>query len=361
MERFLTEYKKNKIFIHVPTKKYYLSNLGLFRDQSAQKGGTCWYYVLNYLRIRYGKDFPNQDYPYRRIERILSLFRNNIVKIENITSKFLASLESLQFEYQKEEIDKIIAEKRLNINQELSLKSEDPFKEEEIQLLKNFLNQFEFNELSLYINNIILLKYITNARHCLEELGINSNHALQEHIKEHANFEFDNLTISDEYIIFQNLIYLEAVKQYHLKISTWNPCYKIEHLIEHLNKEGPLAVSGYFQFKEDFLPSLESNKIGIRPLYYLEELTIEYGDIGHAVLIIGAEINDSGEWVFYLDPNDSTGTSKVYKIPYHYLNKVIADIYGYPFSEADQTKNIPFAVCTDNNWIQKEENLILKL
>lgn len=155
----MIENKNIKFLINIPLGKSYISNPFFFKPQLAQKGETCWYYVLNYIRNRYGKDFPDQNYLMRREEKIISSHRKKIVAIEKKSEKLLELLMSMQFEYQIDEVDKAIVKKRLDFYIANNLLFED-----EIKIYKKFLSQPTQDNFENYINEEIQNDYIENCK-----------------------------------------------------------------------------------------------------------------------------------------------------------------------------------------------------
>jgi hypothetical protein len=46
---------ENTVLVKISSGKNYITQPYTHLTQASQKGGTCWYYTLNYLRPRYGK------------------------------------------------------------------------------------------------------------------------------------------------------------------------------------------------------------------------------------------------------------------------------------------------------------------
>lgn len=172
-------------------------------------------------------------------------------------------------------------------------------------------------------------------------MGIEPQEAYEKYLNEHGD------SFSDQYTIYANLVYLAAIKSYNLKMPAWHLCEHIDRLLEQLQVNGAFAVSG--KFGDQFYSTesdVNSEKIGLRPLHcYLENNEREELGTGHAILIIGAEKANDNEFIYYLDPNESSESSKVYKLPYDQFLSRIADIYGNMYDKLNMDIDGPFAVC----------------
>lgn len=342
-----------RIILDIPIKKNYLGNWGFFKNQSAQKGGTCWYYVLNYLRVRYGKEFPKQDYSGRRVEKVFSSHRKQINKIESKENDFFKLVQSINFEYQEEKITKKIVQDRLRYYLENNL----DFLVIQIQICRDFLNQSQCDDFESYLIEEIQKDHISNCQDTLQKLGLNPEERFNQYLTEQGPNFLGDLDLSTKYSIYSNIIYLEAIKKYHLKISAWHPCDGIFSLIQELKEMGAMAVLGQFCRNQE--PTKVENING-RPIYaydpeYSSSSEMELGsDIGHAVLIIGAETNNGQDYVYYLDPNDSSESSKIYKILYSELTTRLSNVYSNKYPKLSPNIPGPFAVYADKFWREYE-------
>lgn len=98
------------VLVDIPFGKHSIAKPDKTIDQKSQKGNTCWYYALGFLRPRYGKDFPD-TFAKRRIEKIFSEHRKNSNKIEE--QQTLANIFS-QFINNGSPVDKCLAKKKIS-------------------------------------------------------------------------------------------------------------------------------------------------------------------------------------------------------------------------------------------------------
>lgn len=84
----LTSYQENgrkitEVLVNLPSGKAYQSNPEKWLPQAPQKGNTCWYYALNRIRTRYGKNYrPNAN---RMVEQVISQYRRELSNCEIFT------------------------------------------------------------------------------------------------------------------------------------------------------------------------------------------------------------------------------------------------------------------------------------
>ncbi len=80
----IDEKKITEVLAHIISGKSYHSSPEIIQEQSPQKGGTCWYYALNRIRTRYGKESP--DHQARIFEKAISSFRKELTTLQSFES-----------------------------------------------------------------------------------------------------------------------------------------------------------------------------------------------------------------------------------------------------------------------------------
>lgn len=151
----------------------------------------------------------------------------------------------------------------------------------------------------------------------------------------------------------------ESLLHYNCQYSPWHPKKSIKELIGEIQTFGPHLVIGQLGRKYYTSPPfqlatpLEGRSVfGWKPGTPKFFIDIKNGvpEI-HAIILIGAEIQDNKEYVYYLDPDDPSisndiTTQKVYKISYNNLkNSIFSFFSGFPFKPYDEdasTKSINF-------------------
>ncbi|HEY2810230.1 MAG TPA: hypothetical protein VGJ00_02415 [Rhabdochlamydiaceae bacterium] len=127
---------------------------------------------------------------------------------------------------------------------------------------------------------------------------------------------------------------------YGIGRADWHPCHGIRQLMQDINRHGALGVSGmlgrfFFATPPKVVDSIEG-----RPIYSGTPLSFSKGTSVHSVVVVGAETNTLGEWVYLFDPvngthPDTPATQMFYKISYLQFINNIADFNGIMYRNSD--------------------------
>lgn len=355
----INQYDKTtrRVFFAIPKGKSYVYEPNKLVKQAAQKGETCWYYVFNYLRIRYGKKFA-LEHTERKIEKILSSYRKEVVAIELQQHLIQQTLNILRLNNSdivaREEYINLISQYLINI----------PYNTHTV--IDN-LQQKSFDELQLLIEEQITHAIINNCKQTLLYLGFNPQSLFQTYLqKEISSVSIDTNNLQDKKMIYQNLVYLEAAKAYKFKTADWHPCDPIEKLITELVEKGffsvNLIIKPWYYAQRYFIPQqFVEEKIYSWDFDNQTNNATKEIDEGHAILIVGAEKTGEEEYIYFLDPNHSSDENYVYQLPYKELCKSIYDIYWNRFPLITDNIKGPFAYHADLNWNDLELKRYSKL
>lgn len=314
------------VLLDIPFGKYLLSNPDVAIDQPSQKGGTCWYYSLSFLRPRYGKQFP-ENHPGRKIEKIFSQHRKRINGLEKIEGDYKVLIKSFG---ETTPITKNEAEQKLKQLLYSEKLSNKVTYENEIKLLNDFIKQDTFTSLQEYSKEVIDKKNIECCKETLVKLNIDPVEALE-------NFkQASKKTTVKLHTAYHNIIRLQFYYHHQLKMSPWHPNDGIQSLIDALRKNGACAVGGNFGgtcYSEK--PHELKDQFGKRPIYgWSKNSYREDPDdpSGHAIVVIGAQRVGKQGYVYYMDPNVPSlangENAKVFKISYERFIQSIWNIYG---------------------------------
>lgn len=318
----------NEVLVDVPFGKTYLFEKP--KDQLAQKEGTCWYYTLTYLRLRYGKAFP-VNYPPRRDEMIISSYRKHVTEYGQLRNVFNILLESSDFDKDqtKEKLSQIQEHKHLLLATMGKNNTERLF-----GILDTFISQEEFMLLGDFVEREINNLEKESCQKVLTALGA----------------DFESITTLPSDIIFNYLKALtkqEVAKRYGLINSIWHPDHGITGLIEALRKQGACYVSAlngapYYKCA----PNKLIENFGKRDVYtWHEKDYVKNNNFSHAILVVGAKKTSAEESIYFIDPNHpnpKNGPHKLCKISYTQFIKNLNNFMGYSFRHTPQGKQGPY-------------------
>ncbi len=402
MPKFLVDTEKF-VFLQIPQGKSYITAPEKRLPQAPQKGETCWYSIINFLRPRYGKEIdklePNlntdnaqlnsdidQLISERAYEKKLSDYRKKTTYHEvlrvyaNIYIENLAKTSTaIDKQWAKNRIytirhsnliqdssnpgsitellqQKIAAENNHNVDNLTNLKilQDSDEKQLELDMLTEFIDQDDYP---------ILNEDFTKKAYHKRLVALSKTTLSDLKLKAPAQPDVNDKTVKQllaEEMQYRAIIIDSITKHYKLPFSSWNPTNGIRDLIKNIKQHGAHAVGGtlgfaHFRNKAELLGEIHSHSI-------LELADADYKPISmpHVILIVGAEIvttyNDSGEavaekaYVYLIDPALNTGS--ILKISYERLCDGLLDVAGKPFNK-DSPSHFPYAACPNESEINK--------
>jgi hypothetical protein len=340
--------------------------------QKAQKGGTCWWYALNYLRPRYRNVNSKELSEARKIEQENSLLRkqfSSALLLEEISEArrhlfpqatdrevaewFFANQHILLLTYQPHSqfkhgtVPHYSGSHRILKRQIVAILSHElPYSLESVLLLKQFISQNVFASINSFLMN-------QTADFCLDflqkrEISIQKFcHDLSDRFRPiltqrrfSNNLLWENLSTSSKYCLLYSLSIKVIAESFSLEESTWKPAQGIKALISELKHYGPLYVTGYFgRGRYRTAPYLCRETINGNPLYRWDESTRipqQTNDSSHAIVITGAAIKKKNSFIYFRDPSDQSDpripcSDKYYKIYYTtFISHLLTDSIIYP-------------------------------
>lgn len=308
--------------------------------QSAVKGNACWYYTLNFLRHRIGKNPCEQLVRNREIEIICS--SRNKAQIKHYESlPFLATtLDTDENKKELQGINKPIAQtllpKKAGFETPESLNGRPSL----YPYIVAFVNQNKHENLHAFLLHTAFEKRNEINENFLLQLGVNTEYLYETQMQiepELRDITWEKLNIVVRSSLLNVFVRNGSAEAYGLKRSTWKPNKGVECLINELNINGPLFVIGHIGkafYKE--APFVMKQTFSGRKIYAwkpgAERISETY--LAHSVLLVGAKkVNDNG-YVFFidsLDPSDPNDRSlqKIYLISFTNLTQNIRDLRGF--------------------------------
>ena len=289
--------------------------------QSAQKGGYCWYYAMNMLRVRVGK-LPSESFQEtRRLEKSISDLRKALLQSDYslpFSSDALMndSVKSLLSSLTKEKIrsamstgDTIIGSYYQGPNFRPLVQFFKEFLDSEFDTMLHFLT-----EKSLKQRREIFRAFCRPRNIDLKKVYNNSFHSPKA-FKDLTSFEID--------VWFNMVMRQEAVKAYDLKPVSWMPTDPFSTLFKILKESGPVQVGGSFgttkygepPFKVEVLPN-GIEVLGWKSTARISDVTYSQ----HVIVLVGAKKVGPKGYVYYLDPNDSSHPDKPEQRPVNLSN-----------------------------------------
>lgn len=142
-----------------------------------------------------------------------------------------------------------------------------------------------------------------------------------------SSLEWDKLETNRKYHLLMTFVHQLSAAGYNIGISSWKPKDPIESLIRELNCRGPLMVMGNFGPRIYCKQPTILKSIAKRDIYGWPLPAQKWQNFSHLlnpILIIGAEKNRQGQFVYYIDPTEESDPSdpkkqKIYAMRYETL------------------------------------------
>jgi hypothetical protein len=387
---------KNLVLVKVNSGKHLLGADP--QNQPSQKQGTCWYYISNRLRPRLGKELEeklnalktkceskqivlsekenqalNDLLKRRQIEKVISHYRKKLTKIDELEDHQQQISE--MFKDQKA-ITKLNAKTYLEwielcCSPSLEKKGMDSINGQK-KLLEDFISSQD-DTLQNYIDNLAL----TAAKATHEILKGFRKKEDYDHINRILELDgketVDQLSFSEQLLLYRIAVRNECLELYGLKISTFNPLDGFEGLKNSLKTEGALYLSGnngkpYYASKPTEGNYGEVPKAEYSVFSWPKETKRINHSASHAILVVGAEKirtrNGLQETVLFMDPNDSSSPKekdKIYRLSFNNFIDKIRNRYGYQGIKSINSAFGFFANQNDSYFVKEEFETIKPL
>ena len=311
--------------------------------QSPQKGNTCWYYGLKFIREHYGKD-PHPVFAEKRdLEKVGSDRRKLQTLQDKSYQESLAIANQLATDpnYAHRKINTLegakaflprIHELQSSTSPEVRAEASKLFK-----VLSPFCSQEKFDDLHEFLKNDNFTKRNLFNTIFLNKLGLEPAVMYsEEHCEGYYSKSWDEMTAIEKGPYLDSLAFRASYQIcYQLPESPWHPSMPISGLISALETFGPHYMKGMFGkafYKSQ--PLTMKDKVQDRTIWYWPPGAerVELGK-SHSIVIVGARETESssGGLVYFIDPLDGSDPStpeqqKIYAMSYKRLCESIVNL-----------------------------------
>jgi hypothetical protein len=367
------------VMVKIKPGKHYITQPGVDLLQPSQKGGTCWYYSLSFLRPRIGSqgdaltgEQPEKLIQMRKVEKRISNFRKELTKITEEKDRIVNSIDRLESLKRIEKTKSLPDAELHRLYESGALKMNAGLNEVSQSLLEEFekFRKTKFKSFADYLENRTV--------QCNEQLKVIP--IKEKDVREKFAEELSGINSRESALTTKKTFTIAVMEAYQLKTSEWHPANGITGLIAALQKEGPLSVagaigSGYYANPPQKLTKNEvvdkhcGNHYELFSWKPTDGFDANKHAASHAVTIIGAQRGttkkpDDG-YVFFIDSNDQSKPDekrKVYQISFKRLISALSPLNDKKVrtsTNQDLTLNEfkeiqgPFAIC-GNAELKKE-------
>ncbi|MES2121609.1 MAG: hypothetical protein V4492_02385 [Chlamydiota bacterium] len=339
-------------------------------EQKPQKGLSCLFYAFNMLRLRVGPN-PSPEYQEaRKVEKLISDFKKNLMVLkdkrqesafieENLVEMFhvninaIRMLRSIDIDLtraklvpQRSLVDSLLREyDRLAQSAGVAEGSgERVIYAKAISLFEQFTKQDQYHDLEYFIRHNYTHENIKLCLDFLSQLTQDPKRAYEEwarkDISENLSLQLGSMALISETAVetamgsilpyeeiqkrvdrLNHLAYSETAKALGFQFAPWTPSQPLTELQECLKKYGPLVVVGEFGGSHYRVPPEQKEVVAGKPVFgWLPKDRRQDSDLPHrirggyhVVVIIGAAINakaKGGGIVYFIDPMDGSRPSQ---------------------------------------------------
>lgn len=311
--------------------------------QAPYKYDTCWYYVMNFLRQRVGKNPCEAHQKQREIEVRVSDLRKNLA-IHNCSLPALVT--HINSESGRAFLRSMDAAKvRLYLENEAQIRPQFETPEVLDGSPSAWPLMEEFSQKPMGAKNMLeffILKQYAKRFHLYRRFMESTEDGLEEKGKLDKKSRFPDLSYSATLSLQVREIEVRSHEKiaalYQMTFSSWKPDLGVTSLIKTLKEEGPLGVTGLFG-KVAYLeaPFEMQQRIQGRAIFawrpHAKRNTKAI--IGHAVLFVGAKQEADKAYVYFIDPQDSSApqsdpqkvTQRIYMISYRNFQESLWDLH----------------------------------
>ena len=231
------------VMVKINPGKRYITQPGVDLLQPRQKGGTCWYYSLSFLRPRIGSqgdalsgEQPEKLLQMRKVEKRISNFRKELTKIREVQDRIDLSIERLESLKRIEKSKQLPDAELHRLYESGALKMNAGLNEVSQSLLEEFerFRETKFKSFADYLEDRTV--------HCNEQLK--TIPIKEKAAREKFAEEISGINSRQSALTTKMTFTIAVMEAYQLKASEWSPADGITGLIAALQKEGPLSVGG---------------------------------------------------------------------------------------------------------------------
>lgn len=320
---------------------------------------TCTFAAADRIRLVMGNHPSVSQHPLRKRELAVSKIREAYIQLDKETY------------WKKDFVNESVATIGRKINKEVAVgfiqsnEKKDLERPEILTLFREFVGQKKITDL----HEFVMHEYFTRLKEVVKlfcrEIANDQGEAKAEEILgkvqnvlEQAPLSFEK-TVSRIKAIISRVILIDFVG---LKMSTWHPSQPVSSLIQEIDENGPLKVTGQFgmEFYEEkpfHLTDMEEtlkDKVQGRSLWGwslgAKRMLKLMGDF-HVIVIVGARSGMIGakkiEHVYFIDPLDPSDpkkpeSQKIYVMSFEKFRDGICDINCRQLRDQETGENVFF-------------------
>lgn len=308
------------------------------------RGEVCKYYALQILRdeLKVGKFPAPQHLEARKFEQRASRHRKEMTMYysDHLSFTFFSQnvKQCLNMQFNRADAQSI-----LDTYMHRIVENEQGTLRELLNgFLEGFIKQNETDSVDEYINILKLNQYIDFDLEFCREFSIDIDSKAKS-IWPYVTFEkILELSLQQRHAIGSAMVLDCMREKYGLQYSSWHPSQGIQKLMIEIERHGPHFVGGWLgENSYQDQPFQLKDKIQGRCIFGWKPNAVRHkAPEPHAIVIVGAEILGSKEYIYFLDPNNgsdpaSLESQRIYKISYQKLLQSIHDLRGYIFYETN--------------------------
>lgn len=336
----------HRVLVSVRSGKSYLSDPDQVKPQPAQHGYSCGYSAYGYLRVHYGKFFP--EIAKRKQEKILADFSKKMGEFSKARKIQKAEIEPILKARKITDIDKNNVQEILDItNTAISIGNQE--NTAILNRIKNLLTVFShsgFVALKSLIADQEAQTIIKICQDTLKALNIDPEEMagiIYSTIEEpYSKIPFNQIPFGEKCVYYECAVRDAMRAAYGLSVSDWKKSQANQPNVQSSGIVGlinALKMYGLHEVGINFnsLDSSEKQKYYAGKLESWTMYDIPDDDLArfnlesdsHSVVIVGAEINLAESYVYFLDVNYelSEKNRELYRITYRSFEKHLLNIY----------------------------------
>jgi hypothetical protein len=300
------------------------------RIQSPQKGLTCRYYAAKILCNWKGtQDIPLSPKSGRPVTHFFSSHRKALSRIDALwldritlatTTKFLLGSIS------KKEVQTFFERTAGVLPESLSKLSN--------QLIQPFCEQTSSDEFHDFVQTGYAQEKMKVHETLFSEIDL-SMETVKSLAYSMRGKTWEEMKTSERECAEANVVFRTFCHLHGFRRSSWHPEQPVEALINELQLHHQLFVNGNIGKTYYMEPAIVAEKIQGRTVFGWKPNALRNDSIGftHAVVLIGAKVEDKKGYVYFVDPQDGSSPKdptvrKVYKTSYERLKSTISNLWN---------------------------------
>jgi len=309
--------------------------------QAPQKEDTCWYYAIQLIRFKIGKNPPPSLKGARAEEQLASSFRKTMTRIDRFWSSKIGFTEDIMEKMGIDSFTKIHASQFLSHTGKMNA-----LKREMVPFLQTFCKQDRYKDLYSFAKMSYEDALIEAREGFLKRSGASHKEFCAQFSSIAAQFSQENtvlfqMSTTQERALLGTHCTQVIARKLGLKVSPWHPTQSIEQLATQLRRKGPHVVGGHFGLDYyEKLPFKLAEQVAGRSVWGWKPATKRRneGPRYHDVVVVGAHLGQKR--VYYIDPRDGSNPAdieqqKIYTVSYAKFTSYLCDLSGSQLRSLD--------------------------